>query len=299
MNLHGVFPPLTTPFNADESLALLPLRSNIARYNATGLRGYIVLGSTGEAVMLTREESDRVLAVGRDAAAEGKILIAGTGAESTAETIQRTNRAAELGYDAALVKTPHYYKPQMDGEAEAEHFLRVAETARIPILIYSVPQFTGIPVEAGLAARLATHPNIVGIKESSGEVRRAAEIVGATPGSFLTLVGSATTFFDSLSAGAVGGILAIACVFPELCVELYEASRAGNGPRAQALQQCLLGPSQVIVSRLGVPGIKYALEQVGYHGGPARRPLRPLDENSRRQVEAAVASVASLTTAKP
>jgi len=291
MKLHGIFPPLTTPFNSDGSLALNRLKENIARYNRTQLAGYVVIGSTGESVLLESDEIDRVWDAARDAAAPEKILIAGTGTDSTDETIARTNRAAALGYKVALVKTPYYYKPQMTPNAIAEHFLRVADAARIPVLIYSVPQFTGVAVEAPVVARLAQHPNIIGIKESSGNVQRVTEIIQAAPSEFQTLVGSASTLYVSLTAGAVGGILGLSCVLPELCVELWELSRPGESDRALALQRRLLDASRVIIAELGVPGTKYAMERVGFYGGPARRPFLPLSDSQRASVDSLLSSL--------
>jgi 4-hydroxy-2-oxoglutarate aldolase len=285
LDLRGVFPPLTTPFAADGSIALDALRENLGKYNATRLAGYVATGSTGESVMLTRDEVERVWAAVCEAAAPGKILIAGTGAESTAETIDRTNRAAALGYHSALVKTPHYFKPQMSEDVLAAHFLRVADAARIPILIYSVPQFTGVAVEAVLASRLAEHANIIGIKESSGNVHRVAEIIHMAPAGFQTLVGSASTFYASLAVGAVGGILGLACALPEQCVQLFDAASAGDTDRARALQHMLLDAGTVIVGRFGVPGVKYALDQLGYKGGLPRPPLLPLSEKQRAEVD--------------
>ncbi len=298
MKLHGIFPPITTPFAGDGALALDRLRANIDKYNRTRLAGYVVVGSTGESVLLSGEEVERVWATAREAAAADKLLIAGSGVESTAETIERTNRAAALGYQAALVKTPHYYKPQMNPAAQLEHFLRVADAARLPVLIYSVPQFTGLAVEAALVARLAEHPNIIGIKESSGNVQRVAEIIHATPPAFQTLVGSATTLYPSLVVGAVGGILAVACALPELCVEMYEAARGGAAERARALQHRLLSPTIKCVADLGIAGVKYAMDCLGYYGGPPRRPLLPLSDAQKREVEAVLASVAQATTAR-
>src|SRR5258708_12279144 len=228
MDFHGIFPPLTTPFAADGSLALDRLRENVGRYNTTRLAGYAVSGSSGEAVLLSRDEIERVWATVREAAAPGKILIAGTGAESTAETIERTNRAAALGYQAALVKTPHYFKTALTPEVLIEHFERVADAARIPVLLYSVPQFTGVALEALAVARLAAHPNIIGIKESSGNVQRVGEIIQAAPPGFQTLVGSAGTFYPSLPVGALGGILGRAGVLPELFIQLFQLAPAAE-----------------------------------------------------------------------
>jgi 4-hydroxy-2-oxoglutarate aldolase len=289
MKLHGIFLPITTPFHSDGSLALDRLRENVARYNQTGIAGYVVVGSTGESVLLRRAEIEQVWAAAREAAAPDKLLIAGTGVDSTEETIERTNRAAELGYRAALVKTPYYYKPQMTPEAHAEHYLRVADAARIPIVIYSVPQFTGVAVETPLVARLAQHPNIVGIKESSGVVQRVAEMVAATPARFQTLVGSGTTLYPSLAMGAVGGIVAIGCILPELCVELYDAFSRGDHDRARTIQHRLIEPTRIIVAMHGIPAIKYAMEQQGYYGGMARRPFLPLTDAQKQEVQAALA----------
>jgi len=297
MKLQGVFPPLTTPFAAAGDLALDRLRENIARYNRTRVAGYVVMGSTGESVLLSRAEAEQVWAAAREAAAPEKILIAGTGVDSTAETISRSRRAAELGYQAALVKTPYYYKPQMTPEVWLEHYQRVADASPIPILIYSVPQFTGVAIEAAVVARLAKHPNIIGIKESSGSVQRVSEIIAATPDDFQTIVGSASTLYASLAIGATGGILALACVLPELCVELYEAAVARESARALELQRLLLAPALTIISRCGVPGVKYAMDQTGYFGGPPRRPLLPLGDAARRDVDALLASVAAAASA--
>jgi len=289
----GIFPPLTTPFAPDGSLALDRLRDNVAKYNRTGLAGYVLNGSTGESVLLSWAEVERVWAVAREAASPEKILIAGTGAESTAETIEQTNRAAKLGYRAALVRTPSYFKPQMTAEILAEHFLRVADAARIPILLYSVPVYTGVAMEAPLVARLAQHPNIIGIKESSGNVQRISEVIAAAPPGFQTVVGGAATLYPSLVMGAAGGILALACALPDLCVELYDAVQAGAHERARAVQQQLLAPASILASKYGVAGLKYALDRLGYYGGPPRRPLLPADESARREIDAVLATVAA------
>jgi 4-hydroxy-2-oxoglutarate aldolase len=187
MDLAGVYPALTTPFAADGSVSLGDMKYNIERYNSTGLAGYVVLGSTGESVLLSRAEGDAVLATVKETAGQGKRLIAGTGAESTAETIERTKRAADLGYHLALVKTPYYYKPAYKPELLIAHYRRVADASPIPILLYSVPIFTGVTLEASEVAALAQHPNIVGIKDSSGHVMRVAEMVADTPSDFQIL----------------------------------------------------------------------------------------------------------------
>jgi len=291
MNLHGIFPPLTTPFAPDGSIAPARLRENIARYNRIGLAGYVVNGSTSESVLLRWEEVYRLWEAAKEAAVPGKTLIAGTGAESTADTIEHTNRAAALGFDAALVRTPSFYKPAMSENALAEHYLRVADAARIPILVYSVPIFTHIQVEAPLIARLAQHPNIIGMKDSSGDVPGVAKIIAAAPKSFRTLVGSASTVYESLEIGAAGAILALACAFPELCVEIYEKSRAGDPSGARSLAQKLLAPAKMLGPQYGIAGLKYALDCLGYYGGPPRPPLLPVGEAARQEIEALLSNL--------
>jgi 4-hydroxy-2-oxoglutarate aldolase len=284
MDFSGVFAALTTPFAADDSVAIAHLEQNIQRYNATGLAGYAVQGSTGESVLLSRAEWDSVLVAAKEAASPQKKLLAGTGVESTAETISRTKRAAELGYHAALVKTPYYYKPVYKPEVFIAHYRRVADASPIPVLLYSVPQFTGISLEAPEVAVLAEHPNIVGIKESSGHVQRVAEMIAATPDSFQVLTGGAGVLLPSLTVGAKGAILALASALPEKCAELYELTRRGQLETARELQKTLLRASKLIVSELGIPGVKFVMDQRGYYGGLPRLPLLPLSDAAKKRV---------------
>ena len=284
MELSGVYPALTTPFAADGSVSLAGLKQNFARYNQTGLAGYVVLGSTGESVLLSEAERDAILVAAKESAAKEKKLIAGTGAESTAETIERTRRAAELGYQVALVKTPHYYKPAYKPEVLIAHYRRVADASPIPVLLYSVPQFTGVALEAAEVIALAEHPNIIGIKESSGNVQRVAEMVGGTPQAFWVLVGSAATVYPSLAIGARGTILALACALPEQCVALFELARQGSHEKARELQSMLVRASKLILSELGIAGLKYAMDQRGYHGGIPRLPLQPLHAEQKKRL---------------
>jgi 4-hydroxy-2-oxoglutarate aldolase len=284
MNLSGVFPALTTQFAADGSVSVQDIKHNIAKYNSAGLAGYVAIGSTGESVLLSRKEVDAVLVAVKESAAPGMRLIAGTGAESTAETIDRTKRAAELGYHAALVKTPYYYKPLYKPEVFIAHFRRVADASSIPVILYSVPQFTGVALEAPEVGVLAQHPNIIGIKESSGNVQRAAEMLAVVPPAFQVLVGSASMMFPSMALGAVGSILALASALPELCVAVFKAVRTGDLETARALQATILPASKVIVSQCGIPGVKYAMDLAGYRGGVPRQPLLPLAEDQKQAI---------------
>jgi 4-hydroxy-2-oxoglutarate aldolase len=284
VNLSGVYPALTTPFAADGSVSLTDLKYNIERYNSTGLAGYTVLGSTGESVLLSRAEMDGVLATVKETAGQGKRLIAGTGAESTAETIERTRRAAEFGYHLALVKTPHYYKPSYKPDVLIAHYRRVADASSIPVLLYSVPIFTGITLEAPEVAVLSEHPNIVGIKESSGHVMRVAEIVAETSSDFQVLTGSAPTLLAGLTVGAKGAILALASGLPEKCVELFELARAGHIEKARELQTALLKASKVVASEHAIAGVKFVMDQRGYRGGIPRLPLVPIPETYKQRI---------------
>jgi 4-hydroxy-2-oxoglutarate aldolase len=287
----GVFAALTTPFAQDGSVSLADLKHNVHRYNQTDLAGYVAVGSTGESVLLTRKEIDGVLATAKEAAAEGKKLLAGTGAESTAETIERTKRAAELGYDAALVKTPYYYKPAYKPEVLIAHFRRVADESQIPVMLYSIPQYTGVALAAADVAALAEHPNIIGIKDSSGNVPGIGDIISATPPAFQVLVGSAATVYPSLAIGAHGAILALACALPEKCVALFEFFRQGQHEKARELQFILARASKLIVSELGIAGVKHAMDQRGYRGGVPRLPLVPLQHEQKKRLTDFLASL--------
>jgi 4-hydroxy-2-oxoglutarate aldolase len=285
MELHGIFAPITTPLSADgDGLALEHLKTNFAVYNKTKLAGYVVCGSTGEAILLSWDETDRLFAAVSEHAAPNKLLIAGTGTESRVETIIRTRRAAALGYKAALVRTPHYYKPAMTPKAQLEFFRGVADASPIPILVYCIPQFTGIEVSPELVAKLAEHPNICGIKDSWGRLDAVRGILQAAPKGFQTLVGSAAIIEPSLKLGAVGAILGVATIVPDLCAELYEAARAGNSARAEEIQKLIAPVAQKCVSELGVAGTKFAIDRLGMFGGPVRSPLLPLTDEKRAEI---------------
>ena len=289
MKFRGIFPALTTPFEADGGVSLGGLKENIRRYNKTGLAGYLVLGSTGESVLLLREEEDAVLAAVKEAAAPEKLLIAGTGVESTAETIVRTKRAAALGYQAALVKTPYFYKPVYRAETYIRHYRAIADASPIPVLLYSVPAFTGVTLESAEILKLAEHPNIAGIKDSSGSVQRVGEVVSCAPAGFQVLTGGASVVYPALAVGATGAILALASALPEKFVELYELARQGKHAQAKELQVSLANTSRRILTENGIAGVKYAMDLRGYHGGVPRLPLLPLAEEKKQQIAALVA----------
>jgi 4-hydroxy-2-oxoglutarate aldolase len=291
MNVSGIFPALTTPFEADGSVSLSGMKHNIGLYNRTGLAGYVVLGSTGESVLLSREEADLLLAAVKEAAAPGKILIAGTGAESTSETIARTKRAAGLGYQAALVKTPYYYKPIYRAEHFIQHYRAVADVSPIPILLYSVPVFTNITLESPEIIALAQHPNIIGIKDSSGSIQRIGEVVAGAPPDFQVLTGGAAVVYPALAVGGRGAILALADLLPEKCVELFQLFQQGRHDQARQLQLQLVGASKLVVSENGIAGLKFAMDLRGYKGGVPRPPLLPLKEEKKNAIAALLAEL--------
>lgn len=291
MIFSGVFAALTTPYAHDGSVSASDLKHNLRLYNSTDLAGYVALGSTGESVLLTRVEMDGVLATVKESAANGKKLLAGTGAESTVETIERTKRAAEFGYHAALVKPPYYYKPAYKPDVLIAHFRRVADESPIPVMLYSIPQFTGMTLGTAEVAALAEHPNIVGIKDSSGNVQGTADFVGATPPSFNILVGNAATLYPSLVIGARGGILALASALPEKCVALFELIRQGNHEKARELQSVVARASKLVVSELGLTGVKFVMDQRGYRGGIPRPPLLPLHHEQKKRLTELLATL--------
>jgi 4-hydroxy-2-oxoglutarate aldolase len=293
MKLHGIFAPLSTPFDSDGNVALGHVRNNVTLYNKTKLAGYVPNGSTSESVLLLWEEVYKVWEAVRDAAAPGKILIAGTGAESTSETIAHTNRAARIGYAVALVRTPSFYKPSINDHMLAEHYLRVADSARIPVMVYSVPVFTHVTVEASLIARVAKHPNIIGMKDSSGDMKGIAAIIAAAPKEFQTLTGSASTLYEALELGAVGAILGLADVFPDLCAEIYEAASAGDRAKAQALALKLVPPAKMLLMDYGIGGLKYAQDRMGFYGGLPRLPLLGVSDEGKAEIDAMLANLIS------
>ena len=282
-DLHGIFPPIPTPF-VDGKVAYDKLAANIARWNQTGLRGYVAFGSNGEYVYLSEAEKLEVVRTVVQSAAPGMQVIAGTGCESTWQTIELTNACAKLGAHAALVVTPFYYGGRMNEAALFKHFTAVADQAAIPVLIYNVTKFTNINIAAGLVARLSRHPNIIGIKDSNGNVGSLGEMVAAADRNFSVLVGTAGALFGALTLGAVGGVLALANVAPEACVQIQTLIKQGRIEPARLLQLRMLPVNTAVTATYGVPGLKAALDMLGYYGGDPRPPLLPASEKERGDI---------------
>lgn len=333
---------MTTPFYADGALYHKKIEHNIDRYSRTPVAGMVVLGSTGEAVMLSDEERREVLRISAEVAAPEKVLIAGTGAESVIETLRLTDYAATLKYDAALVRTPHFYRSQMTPEAMLAFYRTVADRSPLPVILYTVPPFTAYDLPLEVITELAEHSNIIGIKESSGNVEKVAAMVQATRHikrtttvtevqqavtermftarasenggqlvsvgeltasggtavatspriktrskevGFQILVGAAHTLLDSLQVGASGGVLGFAAPAPTICFEIYAAFRDNDLELARSKQQKLEPATKRVVSQMGIPAIKHAMDLNGYYGGPPRLPLLPLTAAQKTEVE--------------
>ncbi len=367
MLLSGIFPPITTPFYPDGEVYYKKIESNVERYSRTPVAGIVVQGSTGEAILLSDQERRDVLKTAIAAAAPNKVMIAGTGIESANETLRLTEYAAGLGYDAAMVRTPHYYKKQMHPANLLAFYRTVADRSALPIIIYNFPQATGYDIPAEVVIELAGHSNIAAIKESSGNldkvkamvegtrqikrratvtetfeavtprmikaataesVKESRELVSVSslistaaeaplrpsttlaPSSsavtvvgklktrqkevgFQVMVGAAHQLEPSLGLGAVGAILAFACPAPGACYEIYAALKDGDNALAREKQERVKAAAQRVVSELGVPGVKYAMDLNGYYGGPSRLPFLPLSGEQKIEIEKLMAGIKS------
>ena len=281
--LEGIFAALTTPFVEDE-VSIPRFEENIRKFNGTGLAGYVVLGSTGECVSLSDAESEALVRAARAIAAPRKTVIVGTARESTRLTVDFTNRMADAGVDAALVRSPSYYKSRMTRDALKAHFLAVAERARVPVLVYNIPANTGISLEVSLVIELSAHPNIIGLKESSGNIAYLGEVIRRVPADFRYFLGSGSVFLPGLELGACGAILAVANAAPELCSRIHRLFREGKLDEAQKLQLDLIPLNKAIMEGTGIAGLKHALDLRGYYGGPVRLPLLPPSETAKAEI---------------
>ena len=277
MTLDGVLPPIPTPFR-DDALDADALGRNVDRWMTTRLLGVVVLGSNGEAPLIDEVEADRAIGTVREHVPRERLVIAGTGRESTRAAADAARRAAALGADAVLVRTPSYFKPQMTADAFVRHYTAVADASPVPVLLYNFTALTGVTLPVAAVTRLAEHPNILGMKESGSDMGLVGDLIDQTPNDFRMLVGSAPTFYSALLLGARGGILALACVVPDLCVDLYDLVQANRLAEARALQRELTPLARLVTRVHGVPGLKAALSLVGYAGGEPRPPLRPVTE---------------------
>ncbi len=270
----GIYPAVPTPFERDELRPDL-LGALIAKLVPMGLHGFLILGSNGEAFSLNDAERDTVLRTAREAIPKDRFMLAGCGAESAKVALERVKEAAAAGADGALILTPHYLKGSFRKESLFEHFTRVADGSPIPTYLYNIPQFTGVTIDVEVVARLSQHPNIHGMKDSSGNVTYHASVAAVKDQAFDLFAGSDKVLVPSLLMGASGGILAVANVAAARCLELYELARAGSWPEAACKQAALLKVGTMVTTRFGVPGLKAALKLLGMDAGEPRLPLLP------------------------
>jgi 4-hydroxy-2-oxoglutarate aldolase len=286
--LRGIMLPATTPFDANGQILFDAIRDNLRAWSAKGVIGFVVLGSTGERVHLDEREYLQVIETSRAAVHEDSVFIVGAGQQSTAGTINEIRKAAQAGADAVLVITPHYYRSAINQETLVSYYAKVADASPVPLLLYSMPALTGVKIEPQTIARLSEHPNIAGVKDSSNDVAGFAETVRLcrdVRDDFAIMTGNGTVLLDALSAGATGGILAVGCVVPEVCVDIFRAFNAGEADRASALQARLTPLAAAVTTRFGIGGLKSALDMAGYHGGVVRAPLQMPDETAVREIE--------------
>jgi 4-hydroxy-2-oxoglutarate aldolase len=295
MNLTGVFAPLPTPFDERDQLDLARLRAGLAHWIVSPLDGFVVLGTNGEAGLLNDAECDRVVETARALVPAGRTLIAGTGRESTGAAVRAATRAAALGADAVLVRTPSFFKSQMTSDALIDHYRAVADASPAPVLLYNFTAATGVNLLPTAVAALAEHPNIVGMKESGSDIAQLADLVAMTPHGFRVLSGSGTTFFAAACAGVSGGILAVAGLLPSACVRIFELVRERRYDEASAWQRRVLPIARLVSTGYGVPGLKAALRLTGVDAGLPRLPLKPASDEAIAALQQALATFEEVT----
>jgi 4-hydroxy-2-oxoglutarate aldolase len=288
IKLHGIFPPIATPFDHKGDLYKAKVQHNVEKWNRTGLGGYVVCGSTGESVYLTTPEKIALWEWVAQYAAPDKLLMAGTGVESVRETVELTNRAAEMGYKVAMVRTPHYYKNLLNrADAQVLYFRSVADQSKIPLMIYNWPQATGVDIPPEAVATLSEHPNVIAVKESSGSLEKVMQMLRDVKPGFQVLTGSAPLLAPHLAVGCVGAVLAFANAAPYALISIYEAHRTRETAAALDWQNRIARAAQLVTSKYGVPGLKHAMDLNGYYGGPPRLPLTVVGPEARTEIEQA------------
>ena len=284
LKLNGIYPPLPTSFDSSEHLALDKMRENIRKLSEYKLSGFLVLGSNGEIVNLTEKEKLEVYEMARDAIPSNKLMIAGTGGQSTRETIELTKSAANAGTDAVLVLNPSYYKSLMSTTALVSHYFAVADASSVPVIIYNMPANSGLDMNADTIVEIASHPNIIGMKDSGGNMVKMGDIRLRVKPEFQILAGSAGFLLPAMSVGAVGGILALANIAPKQCIEIYESFLAGDMAKARKMQLEMIPVNDAVTSKWGIPALKEAMDQLGLYGGPSRKPILPVTSDVKTEL---------------
>ncbi|MFP4025404.1 MAG: dihydrodipicolinate synthase family protein [Thiohalospira sp.] len=285
IQLNGIFPPLPTSFDSNEELATDKMKDNILRLSHFDLTGFLVLGSNGELVHLSDYEREKVYNETRQAIPSNKIMLAGTGCQSTFQTIELTQKAAKAGADAALVLNPSYYKGLMDKEALTKYYFAVADASNIPVIIYNMPANSGLDLDAETIVTLSQHENIIGLKDSGGNITKMGEIREYARHGFQILAGSAGFLLPALSVGAVGGVLALANIAPKHCIGIYQSFINGKIEDARKNQLEVIKLNNFVTRQHGVPALKKAMDILGFYGGPSRKPLLPLNDEIKVQLQ--------------
>lgn len=281
----GLYIPAITPFDAvTGDVAPVHFRNNLRKWLDEPIDGYVFFGTGGEGVLVDDDEKQRLIEYARELIPPGLTLVVGITADSTRAIIRKTQRFGAAGADGFLIAPPPYFGAWIPAGAMADHYRAIADASPSPIVVYHIPKYTKVLFEAGLVAELVRHPNIAGIKDSSGDVKRFADFTTACPRECRLLVGNGTLLYTALELGGAGGIVAIGQIAPKLCAELIAAFRAGDARRAGEIQNRLTPLHKDIVAKYGAPGIKVALDLLGYYGGPPRRPLPPLNARERDNV---------------
>ncbi len=283
-DFRGVFPPMVTPFTEDGRVDYDAFVFNIDKWNSTGLSGYLVMGSNSETTFLTEAEKLELIRLTVETAAPEKRIIVGTGLESIADTIRLTNRAARLGAQCALLLTPYFYGYEMTSAALESYYRETADHCDIPVLIYNVPKFTHVNIQADAVRELARHPNIIGMKDSAGDVAQLATFLRETPDDFSIAVGTASVWYPALTLGIRTGVHALANCCPDDDVAVRTAYEKGDRETALKTYQRLFPVNAVVTGSLGVAALKYACDLMGYRGGYVRKPLQPVTEDQKKMI---------------
>lgn len=273
--LKGIYPPLVTPF-IDDEVAPDKLIDNLKKYESKLLAGYVLFGSNGESVFLIKEEKLLLIRTTREHTK--RTIIAGTGMESIKDTILLTNEAADSGADYALIISPSFYKSEMKHHSFLNYYTRIAESVMIPVIIYNVPKFTNVNIETETIIELANHPNIIGLKDSTENPSRISEIAANVHSGFKLIVGTASILYNGILNGAVAGILALANISPDQCLQILSNIHEQNYQKALEIQNKMIPVNKAVTAKYGVAGLKAAMDLMGYFGGHPRLPLEPLSE---------------------
>ena len=276
--------PATTPFARSGEIEYSSLCANLVKWSEAGISGFVLLGSTGERVHLDEREYLQTIEAAREAVPLDLAFIVGAGQQSALVTNNEIRKARDAGADAVLVITPYFYRAAITQETLVDYYTTVAEASPVPVLLYSMPPLTGIKIEPETVARLSRHPNIIGVKDSSNDIPKFTETIKSCPSDFAVMTGNGTVLLDALEAGATGGILAVGCAVPEICLEIFRSFNAGATEHARLLQNKLTPLAAAVTTRFGIGGLKAALDLAGYNGGTVRAPLQSPDENARAEI---------------